>query len=141
MAHAEAWEGIRERGLLSTTALLDLFEIDGELRHKIESEHRPESVVIEHPVHGRAVIRDQKPMSEGALRKCLVRISPRQWYELLNGRVFFWLSRERLARLLSARAYRNAKHCVMTVDTGELIRHHLDRITLSPINSGSTIFN
>ena len=32
MAEAGSWPSIKERGLLSTTALLDLFELEGESR-------------------------------------------------------------------------------------------------------------
>ena len=36
------------------------------------------------------MIRDQKPLSDASLRDCLpAEISPRNWYELLNGKVFF----------------------------------------------------
>ena len=57
MAEPDSWESIEDKGLLSTSALLDLFEINGKRRFAIESCHRPDSVVIEHPRHGRAVIR------------------------------------------------------------------------------------
>ena len=43
-------------------------------------------------------------------------------------------------RLLQARAYRDRKHCVLTVDTSELLRRHIDRVTLCPMNSGCTLF-
>jgi hypothetical protein len=140
MAEGDTWESIRRYGLLSTSALLDLFEINGQQRFQIESCRRPESVAISHPKYGTAVIRDQKPLSDAALNKCLKGMSPRQWYETLNGKVFFWLSRERLLRLLSARAYRDRKHCVLTLDTSRMVGRHLEGITLSPLNSGSTIF-
>ena len=71
MAEAESWDSIQAKGLLSTSALLDLFEVNGQERFAIESCHRPKSVTIEHPKHGRAVIRDQIPMREGSLLKCL----------------------------------------------------------------------
>src|SRR2546425_1085258 len=106
MAEADSWPSIREKGLLSTTALLNLFGITGDLRCSIESAHRPESVTIRHPKHGAVVIRDQKPMHESALGKCLKGITPRQWYELLNRHVFFWVTPERVQTLLEARAYR-----------------------------------
>jgi hypothetical protein len=141
MAESGTWESVRARGLLSTSALLDLFEIRGEERRKIESERRPHSVTISHPQHGTAVIRDQKPMSESALLKCLKNgVSPSEWCQTLNNRVFFWLSKERLDRLLSARAYRDKQHCVLTVDSASLLAVHANSVTLSPINSGSTIF-
>lgn len=141
MAEGDSWPSIHKHGLLSVTALLDLFEVNGTRRQKIESQHRPESVPIEHPAHGRAVIRDQKPMSESALNKCLVEMTPEEWYRCLNRRVFFWVSEERVERLLGARAYRGRAHCVIVADTAAVVRRYHRKITLGPINSGSTIFN
>jgi hypothetical protein len=140
MAEAGSWKSIRRYGLLSTKALLDLFEIPDSVRIVIEDTRRPESVQISHPKHGTAVIRDQKPISDSALNKCLVGMSLTQWYQILNNRVFFWLSEDRLNGLLAARAYRDKEHCVLTVETRSLVESHTDAITLSPINSGSTIF-
>ncbi len=71
MAEDGSWESIRRVGLLSTSALLDRFEIEGEQRRKIESERRPEIVAIEHPKLGRVLVRDNKPMQEKSLEKCL----------------------------------------------------------------------
>lgn len=141
MAEEGTWPSIFKHGLLSTTALLDLFEVPAAQRKMIESSHRPECVTIAHPVHGTAVIRDQKPMRESTLLTCLEGIKPSQWYQLLNRRTFFWLTPERLATLLNARAYRERAHCVITVETAGLLARHEARITLSPINSGSTIYN
>jgi hypothetical protein len=141
MAEAGTWDSIRQHGLLSTTALLDHFEIHDDQRHKLESCHRPECVTITHTRFGRAVIRDQKPMSDAGLRKCLQGMSPKAWYETLNRRVFFWVTRERLFTLLSARAYRNRMHCVLTIDTARLLARHISRVTLAPINSGCTVPN
>lgn len=141
MAEHGTWESIRHHGLLSTTALLDLFDVNGDQRSHIESMRRPECVSISHPVYGVAVIRDQKPMSDLALSKCLSGATPRQWYELLNRRTFFWLSIDRLNRLLKARAYRDRPHCIITVDTRGLLERHAARVTLSPINTGSTIMS
>jgi len=141
MAEADTWPKIKRHGLLSTSALLDLFEVCGDARAAIESQHRPESVTIRHKRHGEAVIRDQKPMSDNALRKCLVGLTLRQWYETLNRRVFFWLGEPRLVRLLNARAYRGKRHCVITVETAELVRRYTANVSLSPINSGCTLFN
>jgi hypothetical protein len=138
MAEQGSWESIREHGLLSTSALLDLFEIGGPSRLAIESAHRPASIQIRHPRYGVAVVRDQKPMSETKLRSCLVGMEPREWYELLNRRVFFWPTSERLTRLLSARENRNGPHVVIEVDSSILLEQQLSRTTLSRINSGST---
>ena len=138
MAEADSWESIKRHGLLSTSALLDFFQISGGQRYDIESKHRPESVSISHPKYGVATIRDQKPMSDAALLRCLIEMSPQQWYETLNRKVFFWLTYERLLRLLRAEAYREQKHLVLTVDTAKMLRLHSDRISLSSLNTGCT---
>src|SRR5437867_11619031 len=96
MANAGTWESIRGRGLLSTTALLDWFGVNGARRYQIESCHRPTSLEISHPQYGTVVIRDQAPMREGALRNCLDAMSPREWYGLLNRKTFFWMTEARV---------------------------------------------
>jgi hypothetical protein len=80
-------------------------------------------------------------MSDSALRKCLQDMALEEWYLCLNRKVFFWVSKERVERLLEARAYWNHAHCVIVADTEEVVRCHHAKITLGPINSGSTIFN
>lgn len=138
MAEEGSWPLIEEHGLLSTTALLDLFEIGGERRFPLESAHRRRSETIEHPVYGSAVIRDQKPMNEITLGKCLLDMTAREWFENLNRRVFFWPSEERLERMLAAGAYKTRSHTVLTIDTLALFGEHLGEIALSTINSGAT---
>lgn len=64
MAESGSRESIRERGLLSTSALLDLFEVEGEERFAVESALRPEIMPLQHPKHGLALVRDNKPMRE-----------------------------------------------------------------------------
>ena len=64
-----------------------------------------------------------------------------EWLALLNRKVFFWLSEQRVATLLGARAYRDRDHAVMVVDTASLVDAHADAITLAPINTGATIFD
>lgn len=142
MAEDASWESVARHGLLSTTALLDLYELGGEERRKLESERRPESVKISRDGLPVAVVRDQKPMTRSALEKCLTDgTTPEEWFETLNARVFFWLSRDRLQGLLGARAYRGKPQTVITLDTKSLVVAHRDAITLSPINSGATIYN
>lgn len=88
------------------------------------------------------VIRDQMPMNDKALKKCLQDgLNPEDWYRLLNQRIFFWLSRERLRGLLGARAYRNRQQTVLTLDTRSIVELNKARIELCPINSGSTLYN
>lgn len=141
MAEPRSWQSIQAHGLLSTSALLDLFEMKGYARHVLEAERRPDSVMIKHDVHGAATLRDNQPMSTKALERCLTDGTPSDWYRNLNGRVFFWLTRDRVEGLLEARAYRDRSHLVIAFHTERLVRAHLDEITLSPINSGSTLYN
>ena len=138
MAEDGSWEGIQRLGLLSTSALLDRFEVGGALRFRIESARRPETEVVDHPEHGCALIRDNKPMQETVLERCLTGMSARECYETLNRKVFLWVDRKRLLKLLGARAYRDRPHLVLELDTAMLLRRHAGDVTLSAINSGAT---
>lgn len=137
MAEAGSWASIQRHGLLSTSALLDLFEVKGDLRDRLESARRPNSVPIHHPEHGTAWIRDNKPINETVLRRTLVGMTEREFYRMLNGRVFLWLSQQRLARLRSAPPYRTRAHDILVVSTERLMSVYADRVELSPLNSGA----
>jgi hypothetical protein len=144
VAWAGSWDGIANYGLLSTTALLDLYEYRGSERERIQSGHRPKSRCIRHSRHGTAVIRDQAAMSPTALQRCLdqsepPRLSAREWFELLNRHVFFWATRERLDAMLHGRLYRNKVHCVITVETARLVARHGAEIRLCRFDSRSTL--
>lgn len=142
MAHQDSWAAIRDYGLLSASAILDLYEIQGEKRRRLEAERRPESVLVEKGGLPGAVLRDQKPLKEAPLAGCLQdNLTPADWYSLLNAHSFFWLHRDRVQALLRARAYRNLRQTVMTIDTASLVDAHGENILLSPINSGATIYN
>jgi hypothetical protein len=54
--------------------------------------------------------------------------------------VFFWLHPRRLDQLLNARRNRGRPHDVLVVDTASLIAAHHQRIGLSAINSGATLY-
>ena len=141
MAEDGSWPSIRDHGLLSALALLDLYGVEGEEREGIMSVRRPKSVLLERDGLSGAVVRDQKPMNDAALEKCLdCGLVPRDWYRLLNSKTFFWVERERLMRLLGARAYRKKPHVVIEVDTASLLASHRDRVMLCPINSGATLW-
>lgn len=139
MAAEGSWQSIATHGLLSTTALVELFEINSLQRVAIEQQHRPECIPITHPVHGRAIVRDQKPMSdEGLTRGLQDGLTPTDWYGILNGKTFFWLTRQRLDTMMNARAYRKQSKTVLLVDSAELLRRHADRVVLAPMNTGAT---
>ena len=56
MAECGSWQSIQMFGLLSTTVLLNLFELPDPQHSKIASEQRTDSVSIQHPEHGIGVI-------------------------------------------------------------------------------------
>lgn len=140
MAADGSWPSIQKYGLLSTAALLDLYGYTGEQRLALEAVRRPESVKIIADGLPGAIVRDQKPMSDKALTRCLRDgLTPIEWYRLLNEKVFFWLTRERLRTLLGA--YEHAPQIVLTLETATLVKAQANNILLCPINSGSTIMN
>ncbi len=138
MAEEGSWPSIQRHGLLSTTALLDRYDITGARRFELESNRRPELSKIDSPRFGPATIRDNKPLREQHLH--LDGLTPQQWYELLNRKVFFWVDRQRLQTFLRARPYRTRAHDVLTVDTAKLLDRQLSAVTLAPINTGSTLY-
>lgn len=137
MAAPGSWKNIQRHGLLSTEALLDRWEINGEERRLILASRRAVTEVVRHQDFGEAFIRDQKPMSDGQLARCLKDgLTPAEWYRILNGKVFFWLTRDRLRTLM--KCYSDHPNLVLTVDTAELLSRYATRIRLSPLNSGCT---
>jgi hypothetical protein len=132
--------GILRHGLLSTSALLTLFEVPAERRAAIEGCRRPGNVLLEHKVHGAAAISDNRPLSETKLAACLDDgLTPGDWLRLLNSRIFFWTSLGSVQTLLKARRYRALESEVLVFDTLSLARCHGARMALSPINSGATL--
>lgn len=139
MAERGTWESIQQRGLMSTTAVLDHLGVaDGE-RARFESEHRDQKMDVRAGHTSNIVLRDQKPMPEKRLLQALTNgTTPRQWYELINDKVFFWVEEERLHRLLGARDYRTLEHDVLTLNSVEFIPAYAEKIWLCHMNSGNT---
>lgn len=149
MTDLRNWCGIRSDGLLSTSALLDAYGVEGATRHAIESCCRGNETHIvtkrnrQSAVNGAATgardgggafISDQHIIQVPALRRALVDITMEQWLRLLNARVYFWAHRDRLARML--KFYSDKPHLLLTLDTKKLVEACGDRIELSHINSG-----
>jgi hypothetical protein len=74
-------------------------------------------------------------MPPQALTQCLVGMSPSDWYQLLNSRVFFWLDPHRLNRQRAACEPR--PQIVLVVETARLLSEHVETAALSPINTGN----
>ena len=128
------WPSIRQHGLLSTSALLDLYGVTGQARTAIERQRRPDFMAVNHARLGQVLIRDQKPMTDATLAPVLIDLTPADWYALLNERVFFWVSEERLNGLLGA--YRHRDNLVLVLDSATVLARHAAQATLSTINSG-----
>lgn len=142
MAEDGSWPNIMKLGLLSTTALMDHCSVKGEMREKIELCWRSKTETISCGKLGSIAIRDQIPMRPEELEKCLINpMTTRDWYELINGKVFFWANLDDLKYLLSAKHYKNKPHTVIKVRTKELLDRYADEVKLSQINSGSVYYN
>lgn len=139
MAERGSWPSIRDRGLLSTKATLDLAGVRGVARRGIESELRRDKVAVQVSGQTSIVLRDQKPMSHGKLEKCLLGgITPVQWCRFLNSKVFFWATSGRLDTLMKAAPYARLEHDILTLDGASLVASHGPDILLCRMNSGST---
>lgn len=135
-----AWSSIRRHGLLSAAALAEFFDLPPSERERLLGRRRATAVELRHPRQGRAVLGDNRPLSERALGRCLDDgLAPADWLRLLDARVFFWASREGLARLLEARTNRERPRLVLELDTRSLAAAHAETLCLSPINSGATL--
>ncbi len=136
MAEDGSWPSIRERGLLSTRALVNLYRPDDEIKAEILTTVRRRKITLTRDGMPDAIIRDQLPAK--FLNVCLEEgIIPEEYLDALNGRVFFWVSAERLVKLLNARFYRKLRHTVLHVDTAALLEAYSGRVQLAPYNTGS----
>ena len=136
MADDGTWPSIASHGLMSTRALVNLFDPPEDIRRSLLEQVRRTSTTLNHPSYGTVVVRDQGPLK--FLDRCLTTgTTPQDFLNELNGRVFFWLSRDRLERLLNGRRYRSRPQTVIHVDTGRLLRVYGDRVQLAPYNTGS----
>ena len=137
MATASSWPSIQRHGLLSTSALLDLYGVAGPERERIERQRRPGSVSIEHPEFGPVVINDQHPMTDETLGPALIDMTPSEWYAHLNARVFFWVNEARLDRLMNT--YTQRDRLVLVLDSAKILVRYAGQTMLSPINSGFSL--
>lgn len=81
-------------------------------------------------------IRDQRPISEKLLRGCLLDgMTLEEYYELLNERVFWWPTLDRLSRHFNKYAFEKPK--IICVKTSELFEVNPDNVEFSRLNSGA----
>jgi len=139
MAEANTWAHIQRFGLLSTSAILDLHNLSGSDRVPYESMQRPDMMRVVTSSAPTMILRDQKPMPDDRIKRALRNsMLPRDWYELLNRKVFFWATEERLFRLLGAKFYRAIEHDVLTIDSRSFLSCYWKKVELCHMNSGNT---
>lgn len=140
LAEAGSAPAISEHGLLPAEEIVSTSALGPDEQAAILGRPRPRALTIEHPVLGRATLRDQTPLRAHILDKVLTDMTARQWLSALNERVFFWLHSQRLDQLLNARRNRGRPHDILVIDTASMVSAHHRRIRLSAINSGSTLY-
>jgi hypothetical protein len=140
LAEAGSAPAISEHGLRPAKEIVSTSALAPDEQAAILSRPRPRALTIEHPVLGRATLRDQTPLRAHILDKVLTDMTARQWLSALNERVFFWLHSQRLDQLLNARRNRGRPHDILVIDTASMVSAHDRRIRLSAINSGSTLY-
>jgi hypothetical protein len=69
----------------------------------------------------------------------LVDYTVQEWCQLLNRKVFFGPTTERLFTHISTRENRGRNHLILTIDSCRLAVGYERTITLRPLNSGNTI--
>jgi hypothetical protein len=124
------WTSIQAHGLLSTKQLAAASGYDlGQLRL-----HRAKGLILSSGIR----IRDQSPMPPAVLGKYLRDgLSPEDWYDLLNSKVFFWLDPDRLNR--QRRACGAAPQRVLVIDAARMLDKHGSRAAVTPINTGNAM--
>lgn len=138
MAEYDSWPRIQEIGLRTTEQLVNDCDPEDAIRDAILRQRRAQSFELQHPVVGTVTIRDQKPLFLHNLD--LTDVTIEGFLELLNTRIFMWTHPQRLERLLGARAYRDTRHDVLVLDTASIVEAYYDRIRLTGMNTGATIF-
>ena len=131
LVEASNWPSVQRHGLLSAYELMRLAGVPQAVQKRVSTTQRLQHTMLSDQL----AIRDQAPMPADTLQKCLVGMTPAQWYALLNRLVFFWCDRDRLNRQLGA--YNGRAQIVLTVDTKQLLARHAQHVALTPFNTGN----
>lgn len=143
MSEKGSWPQIQELGLLSTSALLDCCGCSGVERFEIESQLRRRKKPIKHPDLGVLYIRDQVPMMDWPDQDIYLDelldngVTRQEWLEFLNGKIFFWVTKNELVKMICAWQYRDEPQWVITISTKDLLEEYADKAYVSFQNTGS----
>jgi hypothetical protein len=129
LVDASNWASVQKHGLMSARLLM---EVCGGIEPGAYRNHRPNSQRLASGL----LIRDQRPMPPKALTRCLASgLTPEDWFELLNSKVFFWLDLERLNR--QRLACGPSPQVALIVNASRLLMKYNDLATVTPINTGN----
>jgi hypothetical protein len=132
LAEVDNLDSILKHGLVSTRRLVRMANLDELQQKALLRSHRRDSVRLTKGV----LIRDQRPMPPTALARALDDdLKPSDWYELLNGFVFFWPDQKRLER--QRRACGDRPQILLTFNSAALLARFGAEAFVSPINSGN----
>jgi hypothetical protein len=125
------WVSVQQHGLMSARRLMELYQASDSSAWR---RHRPTSQRLAQGV----LLRDQKPMPPGALARCLTNgLTPPDWFEPLNSKIFFWLDPRRLNRQRLAR--KASPQIALVIDAVRLLVSYGCYATVTPINSGNAL--
>jgi hypothetical protein len=126
-------KSIQAHGLLSTQSLV---QRSTNVDRAILRQHRPEGKYLDFG----AFIRDQSNMQRKSLERVLRSgVTPEDWFELLNSKVFFWLDLNRLN--CHRAACKSQKQAALAIDARRMLDEYAPLASVSPINSGHAIRN
>lgn len=142
IAEAGMWPMIERHGLLTSVQLLALMGTPKHRADELVKQRRPEAVALSREGVGRVFLNDNVPLHESKLARCLDDgLTPSDWLLMLNSRVFFWATADRVHRFLGATGAKGRNREVLTFDTLRLASACAASVELCPINSGSTAHN
>ena len=124
------WEGIQSSGLLSSTDLLTLVGREDEA-----SAMRPEVVHLDAPF-GPVVLRNQV-LSRKDPEPCLDGITVPEWWQLVNGRSYFFVDPDDLQKLVDSCLALGLGQEVITFNTRRLLADVADQVDVSLVGAGS----
>jgi len=131
LVDASNWVSVQNYGLMSAQRLMEAcgaIECDAPRRHRPASRRLASGVLI----------RDQRPMPPKALISCLRNgLTPQDWYELLNSKIFFWLDPRRLNR--QRLACEASPQVVLVVNASRLLMKYQGFASVTPINTGNAL--
>jgi hypothetical protein len=131
LAEAGNWDLIRQQGLHSATRLIELAGMSEEEARPFKT-YRNRAMKLPSGV----LLRDQRPMPPSALERCLRDgLTPQDWYDQVNSKIFFWFSKGRLLRHLGA-CLPNPQ-VLITINASALIEQYGSQACVTPFNVGN----